>query len=113
LQLIYGSDVSGLRCDYDEEHKRLSPGCLLQMRIMRKNIEQGCAEYDFCGDNDGYKSSWVDQVRDHRNLTVYNATFAAAMVRLWDFGLVYRLKTFLKQSGFLRSLKRRITLGKA
>lgn len=106
LQIEYNKTVFALRSDFDEEFKTYVPGSILQARLLRSYIEQGSAEYDFCGDNDAYKHRWVDQFRAHDHVIIYAATFYGLLLFVLDYVIVYRCREFLRRSAALRKIKR-------
>jgi len=69
---IYGAVVNsrfrGLQFSFDDRHRSLSPGNVLQLKMLEWLCHDGCAEYDL-GMSVPYKRKWAEL--EHQTLTVY------------------------------------------
>lgn len=98
-----------LRADYVEAQRRHSPGSLLNAAILKKSLEEGVREFDFCGHNEAYKKKWTSLSRRHSHVCAYNRSAYGRMVYAWDYGCVHRSEEFLKKFSMLKKLKKTVT----
>ncbi len=70
--LKYNGSVTALLAEFSLDYKNYSPGAYLDFRIMQSLFTNNCREYDMCGSQDIYKRKWTKDIRDLKNITVFN-----------------------------------------
>ena len=91
--LLYDNVAYNLKLGYRQDFRSVSPGLLLQAKVLEHLVEAGVSAYDFLGVDEHYKMHWADSVRPHCHIWVYRSQpdlVAAHFLR-------YRLRPFVKQ----------------
>ncbi|HYA43301.1 MAG TPA: GNAT family N-acetyltransferase, partial [Syntrophobacteraceae bacterium] len=70
----------GMRGDFDEAYREVSPGSVLEAHIIEHCFTHELKEYDFCGLDYRYKTKWTDLVHPTVNLLVYNENFRSLSI---------------------------------
>jgi CelD/BcsL family acetyltransferase involved in cellulose biosynthesis len=112
--LVYEGVLYNLKLGYRPQFAALSPGLVLQAKVLQHTTENGVHQYDFMGSDDDYKRHWSQTVRTHRRIVVFNHQLVLRMVHL----VRWRVKPFLKAHfpllvAFKRALRPRIRAGNA
>ena len=92
FDLMYERVLYNLKLGYRSQFGALSPGLVLQAKVLEKATEDGVHQYDFMGSDEGYKRQWSQTVRVHRRIVVFNHQVVLRMVHL----VRWRVKPFLK-----------------
>jgi CelD/BcsL family acetyltransferase involved in cellulose biosynthesis len=100
LHVTDGDTVYGLRAHYDGEFAFYSPGRYLDGQIVQRLFERGFSTYDMGPGAAEYKKNWVDLEYRRYRVEIFNRTFNARMLYLYD----RRLVPALKRSSLLRRL---------
>ena len=90
--LRYEQVVYNLKLGYRPQFASLSPGLVLQARVLQHAVESGVRRYDFMGTDEEYKRNWSRTIRIHRRLVVFNNQVVLRLAHL----VRWRVKPFLK-----------------
>jgi CelD/BcsL family acetyltransferase involved in cellulose biosynthesis len=72
--LRYKNNVTSLLAEFDGEYKNYSPGAYLDYKIIENLFDNGINEYDMCGVQDEYKKKWTNDIRQYKDLIVFNTS---------------------------------------
>lgn len=65
-----------LRADFDQEHRRSSPGAYLEYHIFERLFTEGCRAYQAGPGSDAYKLRWAENLGRNLGVTIYNGGLA-------------------------------------
>ncbi len=83
-QLIFNGHVHALRSDFDDAQRHLSPGSLLNWRLLEQLFSSDLRAYHMgLGDN-AYKMRWSDRGEALHRITAYNKTVAGFAMQAMD-----------------------------
>jgi hypothetical protein len=68
--LEYDGVSTALRSDFDMSRCTMSPGLVLRWHALQDFVARGGREFDFGGNNYGYKRYWTDSLRPHARMIV-------------------------------------------
>jgi CelD/BcsL family acetyltransferase involved in cellulose biosynthesis len=71
LDLDYAGQRFSLKAGYDEDLGRLSPGKVLQMRVLEAAVARGLAGYEFGGVAEPWKMQWTSTTRPRLNVLCF------------------------------------------
>jgi CelD/BcsL family acetyltransferase involved in cellulose biosynthesis len=80
LSLDYNGRRFLLKPAYDETMSDLSPGKVLQWKVMQAAIELGLASYEFGGDSERWKLEWSTTTRPRQTVLRFGSDGPGAMV---------------------------------
>jgi len=60
-----------IKTGYDPEHRRLAPGVVLRIEMLRRAFEAGLSTYEFLGGDDGWKLEWGEHWHHRREVRVF------------------------------------------
>jgi hypothetical protein len=63
--------VYALRADFDQEHRRSSPGAYLEYHIFQRLFTEGCRAYHAGPGSDAYKLRWAENLDRNLGVTIY------------------------------------------
>jgi CelD/BcsL family acetyltransferase involved in cellulose biosynthesis len=86
--LHYKRKLYLLKPGYDPDYAPYSPCNLLCYMVLREAFESSLAEYDFLGDDDGWKRQWTGERRPHYWLFVFPDHPRARLLRYVKFQLL-------------------------
>jgi CelD/BcsL family acetyltransferase involved in cellulose biosynthesis len=90
--LRYGRVLYNLKLGYRAQFAAVSPGVVLQAKVLQQATEDGVHQYDFMGSDEDYKRHWSQTVRLHRRVVVFNHQLVLRMLHV----VQWRVKPFLK-----------------
>jgi len=90
--LMYERVLYNLKLGYRAQCAAVSPGVVLQAKVLQQATEDGVHQYDFMGSDEDYKRHWSQTVRLHRRVVVFNHQLVLRMVHV----VQWRVKPFLK-----------------
>ena len=76
LMVVHGRSVFSLKGGFDEAHRDLSPGILLQVASIERAFELGLDTYEFLGAAEDWKESFSNTERPHTHVLVHPRTAA-------------------------------------
>lgn len=79
-QLEYNGVVSGLRADYDQEFDDLSPGTLLNWRIIEQLFERKATFYYLGPGSNAYKMRWAEEEEALASVFVYSKSLRSRVL---------------------------------
>jgi CelD/BcsL family acetyltransferase involved in cellulose biosynthesis len=74
FDLDYSGRRFSLKAGYDEDLSRLSPGKVLQLRVIEAAASQGLSSYEFGGVAEPWKMDWAHGVRPRLNVLRFGAS---------------------------------------
>ena len=83
-QLEYDGVVSGLRADYDQAFDDLSPGTLLNWRIIERLFGRGASYYSLGPGSNAYKKRWAEEEVELNSVLVYAKSWRGRTLRMVD-----------------------------
>ncbi|UCF79027.1 MAG: GNAT family N-acetyltransferase [Candidatus Eiseniibacteriota bacterium] len=92
FHIVRDGTVQALRAEFDEEHRELGVGSVLDKEIVRRLFESGFKEYDMGGEADFYKLRWSETTREHSELLVFNSSAKGRLLRAIEQGIVEPMK---------------------
>lgn len=72
LGVVWGKKYFSLKTSYDEEYRKLSPGSVIKLYLLRYCFENNLSEFDFCGEDEQHKMDFTDTGRQHYNYMIFN-----------------------------------------
>jgi CelD/BcsL family acetyltransferase involved in cellulose biosynthesis len=84
--LLHAKRVWSLKCAYNEDHRRLSPGNVLLLWEIERAYELGLDAVELLGDREDYKLAFSTSEREHRRFRAYSrrpASLARFAYRRW------------------------------
>jgi CelD/BcsL family acetyltransferase involved in cellulose biosynthesis len=84
--LIHAKRVWSLKCAYNEDHRRRSPGNVLLLWEIERAYELGLDAVELLGDREDYKLAFSTSEREHRRFRAYSrrpASLARFAYRRW------------------------------
>lgn len=90
--LRYGNKLYLLKPAYDPTFAAYSPYNLLLTRVLQSAFREGLSEFDFLGQNDGWKQAWTGRIRRHCWLFIYQPTRIGRLLHSAKFRLIPALK---------------------
>lgn len=101
FHLTYNGVVYPLRADYDESRASLSPGSVLEYRIVKSLFEEsGAREYYSCGHTYMYLLNWSELTRKHVTIEIFGRNMRPSTLHI----LEYRIMPCLRRLGVNRVL---------
>lgn len=77
-----GNRLGCLKIGYEESLHRFSPGSVLRAWMLQLAHRQGCAGYDFLGDDTVWKAEWGQSVDELMCVRLYNRTLAGRALQM-------------------------------
>ena len=62
-----------LKTSYDEKFKKLSPGTVLKLWLLKYCFDIHLEEFDFGGEDEEHKLDFTDSVCHHKNYLIFNS----------------------------------------
>ncbi|MBI5055391.1 MAG: GNAT family N-acetyltransferase [Nitrospirae bacterium] len=90
--LKYKGNNAALLSEFDIDYENYSPGAYLDYEIVRSLFEKGVHEYDMCGSQDEYKKKWSKDIRQYKNMRIFNNTFYSGFLYSLEMKPVKLLK---------------------
>jgi CelD/BcsL family acetyltransferase involved in cellulose biosynthesis len=80
LAVRHGASLYSLKTGFDESYRRLSPGLVLRMSIIRRCFEADVEAYEFLGPAYAWTRNFTSSGRDHVTVRLYSRSPAGALV---------------------------------
>jgi CelD/BcsL family acetyltransferase involved in cellulose biosynthesis len=88
IHVAWARRVACPKAAYDQQFTPLSPGALLDARVVEALFRGGEFErYDLMGEADAYKQRWTDSAERHVDLFVFNRRPLSRLAERVEFGL--------------------------
>lgn len=84
LGLIKCNTYWYLKTSFIEEFRQFSPATILRSKLIEKLINSGIKFFDFPGDPYEWERQWTEEVKWHKSLLIYNNTFQAQFISLYE-----------------------------
>ncbi len=89
FHLTYNGVVYPLRADYDESYASLSPGSVLEYRIVKSLFEEaGAREYYSCGHTYMYLLNWSELTRKHVTIEIFSRNIRPSTLHILEYSIV-------------------------
>jgi CelD/BcsL family acetyltransferase involved in cellulose biosynthesis len=91
-----------LRAEFDQEHRKHSPGAYLEYHILHRLFEEGARAYYTGPGLDAYKRRWTEDLRRNVAITVYQRGLRNRLrwaAEGWALPRLRRLRDRLRRSG--------------
>jgi CelD/BcsL family acetyltransferase involved in cellulose biosynthesis len=93
FHVTYNQVVHPIRADYDESFRHISPGSVLEYRILKTLFdEHKVREYNSCGHTYEYLLRWSDETRKHYTLELFGREYRPYLL----YNLEYRFIPLLR-----------------
>jgi CelD/BcsL family acetyltransferase involved in cellulose biosynthesis len=89
--------VQALRAEFDEKHRDLGVGSVLDKEIVRRLFELGFEEYDMGGEADFYKLRWTEETREHSELLFFRKSGVGRLLHTVESRAVEPIKKVLRR----------------
>ncbi len=90
--LAYNNRLYLLKPGYDPQYSQYSPYNLLLFEVLQDAFRDGMAEFDFLGNDDGWKQQWAAAKRQHVWLYAFPDRLRARLLHSAKFDLVPKLQ---------------------
>jgi CelD/BcsL family acetyltransferase involved in cellulose biosynthesis len=84
MGVIKQNKYYSLKASYHEKYKKTGSATVLFAWLIRDLIQSGIEEYDFTSEPYDYERQWTDKLRAHKSLIVYNNSYKARLVYLYN-----------------------------
>ncbi len=98
-QLEFNGVISALRADYDGKFQDYSPGTLLNWRIIERLFEREASYYALGPGSNPYKSRWVEEARELRDVIMYGPSIRARALHTLEMHIKPLLRRILQKTG--------------
>jgi len=89
FHIIHDSIAYPLRADFDEDHRDISPGSVLEFSAIKSLFEdQNVSQYYSCADEYLYLSKWTQETKKHADIEVFNKTLKASLLHTLEYRLI-------------------------
>lgn len=95
--LKYKRSDTALLSDFDADYSNVSPGANLDYEVVKTLFGRGITEYDMCGAPDDYKKKWTDDMKNYKNLVVFNDSLYARLLYVFERRIVDSIKRILRR----------------
>ncbi len=86
-----------MRAEFNEKHRELGVGSVLDKEIIRRLFELGFEEYDMGGDADFYKLRWTADTTMHSELLFFRDSWKGRLLHEMETRLVEPAKRVLRR----------------
>lgn len=90
--LKYKGTVYGVKTSYHEGYRHLSAGHYILLDTIKRFIEEGFAEYDMMGNDEGYKLRFTPEVKPHYRYAVFGGTLKGKALEFIECRLIPLVK---------------------
>ncbi len=97
FELRYNGTVFFLKTGFDESYANRSPGFFIICQSIKEAFEDGYAQYDMLGKNEGFKMKFTSLVREHSKFLIFNRTLAGRFLYFVESKLVTAAKFALRK----------------
>ncbi len=84
MGLIKKEKYSYIKTSFHEEYRKFSPATVLRAKLVEGLIARGLKEFDFPAEPYEWERQWTDEVRWHSEITIYNKTYMAKAIALYN-----------------------------
>jgi CelD/BcsL family acetyltransferase involved in cellulose biosynthesis len=82
----YRGTTYPLRADFDEGHRDLSPGSVVEYTALRDTFEEGGIHlYDSCANDYWYLGNWTEEMRVHYDIEIFRGSLKAWLAYLLEY----------------------------
>ena len=104
--LRYNGTELGLRSDFDENLRDVSPGSNLDAYIVQRLFEEKIHKYDMGGGCDPYKVRWTDNCRRHTCFLIFGSHMYARLLQCMDVCVAEYFKRFPRMVQLVKHVRR-------
>lgn len=90
--LKYRQSDTALLAEYNRNYSNFSPGTFLDFEIIKSLFNSEICEYDMCGSPDKYKKKWTEDVRQYKNLIIFNNSIYSNLLYFMETKLIKKIK---------------------
>ena len=80
MGILHRKKYWSLKTSYDEEFKKLSPGTVLKLWLLKYCFDIHLEEFDFGGEDEEHKLNFTDSVCHHKNYLIFNSNMYSRTV---------------------------------
>jgi CelD/BcsL family acetyltransferase involved in cellulose biosynthesis len=85
--------VYPVRADYDDGHRMISPGSVLEYTALKSLFEnQDAQEYYSCADDYWYLSNWTNEMHKHITIEIFADSWKASILHILEYVLIPKLR---------------------
>jgi len=98
--LTYRGKHYAVKSGYDEKYEEYGPGHLITGMTLRDCVQRGICEYDFLGQQEGWKMEWASEVRPHASCHIFRKSLLGHLLKAATQGR-YKLWMARRKAGAL------------
>lgn len=85
--ILYKGTLYNMKLGYDEEYRKLSPGWVLRIELVKWVFENNIRAFDYMGYAAGYKNDFSNGELGQENMRVYSYSMPANYIHAYEMGI--------------------------